>query len=209
MLELLGESIKAPNLPATVILAIVLFYWILNLIGLFDLDMFHADVDIDHDVSINSDAPHGSFVHTIFNFGDLPIAIIFSFFALFFWAGTILCNHYTGNNSIWLGLLIFIPNIIAGFIVTRFISIPLKKIYDKLNIDEVDHVTDLSGSMCVVTIECTSEEMGQAEVNKRGDSIRINIKAYPDKSLKKGDSALLIEYFPQKGYYLAEAYENK
>ncbi len=93
MLELIGESLKAPNLPATVILLIVLFYWMVNLVGLFDLDMFLVDVDHDSG-SIHSEVAPGSFMHTIFNFGDIPVAILFSFFALFFWAGTILCNHY-------------------------------------------------------------------------------------------------------------------
>src|SRR6478735_8232183 len=167
MFELLQESIRIPNLPATVLLLIVLVYWIINLVGIFDLEILGDGVDVDgHDV----DADHDSFLGKTFDFGDLPITIVFSFFALFFWMGTILCNHYLGNGSMLIALVIYIPCIIVGFIITRFISIPLAKGYNWLNDhSEEAEDADLCGSVCTVTIEANATSKGQGEINRNGD----------------------------------------
>src|ERR1043165_6282643 len=107
MFELIEESLRFPNLPATVLLLIVLVYWIINLIGMADIEIFgHGDIGTDSD--IHSD----TFLGKTFDFGDLPITIVFSFFALFFWMGTILCNHYLGNGSMIIALIIYIPCIV-------------------------------------------------------------------------------------------------
>lgn len=203
MLELISESLKIPNLPATVLLIIVILYWIINLLGLFDVEMFDAD---------GGDSPAGSNSHTgvmsnVFTFGDLPITIVFSFFALFFWMGTILSNHYIGNTSLIIGLAIFVPNLILGFVLTKIIVIPLNKVYKLLNQESHEASTDFSGSTCIINIEADDKRIGQGEINNYGDSILVNIKSSEGKVLKKGQNVLLIEYLPEKGYYLAEPYE--
>jgi hypothetical protein len=207
MIELITESFRIPNLPVTIVLLIVILYWIVNLVGLFDLDMFHADAD--HHVHAETDGHSHSAFGTMFDFGDVPIAIIFSFFTLIFWSGTMICNYYLGNSSLFFALLIYIPNIIAAFAVTKIIAIPLSKGYKLLNDNTEDAATsDFTGSVCMVTIEAGPASMGQGEINRGGDVFRINIKTYPKKLLKKGQSGLLIEYFPDKGYYIAEPYES-
>lgn len=204
MIELISESFKIPNLPVTIFLLIVIFYWIVNLIGFFDLDMLQGDADLDHDAHAGSH----SWFSNVFDFGDVPVAIVISFFTLIFWAGTVICNYYLGNSSLVFALIIYIPNIIGAFAVTRIIAIPLSKGYRLLNAHTEDAITgDLTGSVCRVIIEAGPDSMGQGEINRNGDPLRINIKTYPQKILKKGQSGLLIEYFPDKGYYIADPYE--
>ena len=204
MLELFSESFRIPNLPATILLLIVLLYWIINLLGVFDIDMFHGDVgDIDHDVHAES---HGGL--NVFNFGDLPITIVISFFALFLWMGTILSNFYFHNSSLLIGLAILIPNMIVAFILTKVVAMPLAKAYSKLNAPEEDAETDFSGSVCIINVEANHQSIGQGEINKNGDSFLVNLKTSEGKVIKKGQTALLIEYYPDKGYYLGEHYES-
>lgn len=201
MLELFHESLKTPNLPASVMLMIVLAYWIVNLVGFFDFEMFHTDAG-------EIPATGESSSTGIFDFGDLPISIAISFFSLFFWMGTVLCNHYLGNNSILIGLLIYLPNLVLGFVLARIISIPLSKLYKMLNSTNEYLPEDYAGSICVMTIEADFDSMGQGEINIKGDPIIVNIKASEGKTLQKGHGALLIEYFPSQGYYLAEPYNK-
>ncbi|MFN3405320.1 MAG: hypothetical protein ACK40G_14565 [Cytophagaceae bacterium] len=203
MIEIFEEAIKAPNLPATALLALVLLYWIVNLLGLFDLEMF-GDADVHTDADAHSESGIAKYV----GFGDLPITIVISFFALFFWTGTMFCNHYLGNSSLLLGLLIFIPNIFGGFILTKIVTAPLSKVYAMLNKPEEELTSDFTGSVCTLTIEASAQQMGQGEVNRNGDSILVHVKTSEGKILKKGQSALLIEFFPAKGYYLAEPYDS-
>jgi hypothetical protein len=208
MFELLTESFRIPNLPVTVFLLIIILYWIVNLVGVFDLDMLHADAEVGHDVDTDGHG-HDSWFGNIFDFGDVPVAIVISFFSLFFWMGTIICNYYLGNSSLVLALVIYIPNIILAFVITRAISIPLSRLYKLLNAHtEEESIGDFTGSVCVVIIEAGHTSMGQGEINRKGDVFRVNIKTYPDKNLSKGQSALLIEYHQEKGYYIAEPYDQ-
>ncbi|HEY8399992.1 MAG TPA: hypothetical protein VIK89_01950 [Cytophagaceae bacterium] len=210
MLELFTESLRAPNLPATVLLSIVLIYWLISMLGFFDLDMFDAEVEADADAPDGVGGGNGA-LHAISEFfllGDIPITILISFFALFFWMGTVLTNYYLGNTSMIFALLIYIPCLIVALLLTKIVVTPLAKLYKQLNKDEEHLPSDFSGSVGMVAIDTTHELMGQAEINRNGDCIRVNIKTTPGKSISKGQSALLIEYYPDKGYYLAEPYET-
>lgn len=210
MIELLSESFRIPNLPATILLLIVLLYWIINIIGIFDLDMLHGEAELDHG-HVDADHPHTeSFAGKTFDFGDVPIAIVVSFFVLFLWMTTILANYYLGNTSLIFALLLYVPSIIASFILTRVIAIPLSRMYKllRLHTEETVEVKDYSGSVCTVVVEASPDKMGQGEINRRGDPIRVNIKTYPGKVISKGSTALLIEYQEGKDIYLAEPYDS-
>jgi hypothetical protein len=210
MNELLNESFKNSNLPVTILLLLVLFYWVINLVGIFDLDMLSGDAELDKG-HIETETDSDSFLGKTFDFGDLPIAIVISFFVLFFWMITILTNYYLGNSSLFFALIIYIPAIIGSFMVTRIITIPLAKIYSmlKLNTEEAESVSDYTGAVCKVFVEATSESNGQGEINRNGDPIRVNIRTYPGKQMLKGSSALLIEYIKGGDYYMAEPYDSE
>jgi len=210
MVELISESFKVPNLPATILLLLILLYWVVNLIGIFDFEMLLGDADFGKDVEVDHDLDSDSFLGKTFDFGDVPIAIAASFFVLFFWMSTLLTNYYLGNSSLWFALIIYIPAIIGSFIITRLITIPLSKLYSLLHLhtEETDTNNDFTGSVCTLFVEASEDKSGQGEINRNGDPIRVHIRTYPGKVLKKGQSALLIEYFADKGYYIAEPYES-
>lgn len=212
MLEVFHEAISFANLPATVLLAVVILYWIVSLLGMFDLEMLSAEADMDadgHSVESDGHTNPSSVTTSIFDFGDLPITIVASFFVLFFWLGTMISNYYLANSSLLFALVIYIPNIIFGFVLTKIIATPLSKLYRLLSAsEEQESSVDFTGSVCTVMIETNGEKIGQGEINRNGDPIRINIKTSPEKFLKKGQTALLIEYYFEKGYYLAEPYES-
>src|SRR5690606_25256319 len=121
---------------------------------------------------------------------------------------TVLTNHYLGNTSMIFALIIYAPCLIGALLLTKVVASPLSKLYKVLNKEEEHLSSDFSGSVGLVAIDTTHELMGQAEVNRDGDCIRVKIKTTPGKSISKGQSALLIEYYPEKGYYLAEPYES-
>ena len=55
MRELLEASISYVNFPFTVLLGLVLLYWITVIVGLLDLDLFDVDLDVDADVDVDVD----------------------------------------------------------------------------------------------------------------------------------------------------------
>lgn len=202
MLQLFSESLKAPTLPATILLLIVLVYWLVNLLGIVDFDGGDADVDGSSENDTNLSGK-------ILDFGDMPFTITISFFALFLWMGTVLSNHYLSNSSMLLGIAVLVPNLLLSFVLTKMVAKPIGKLFKFLNNkSEIEGTSDFSGSVCTVNIGADDVHIGQAEINKDGDCFRINIKTSESKVLKKGQTALLVEYFPSKGYYLAEPYES-
>src|SRR5690606_35609471 len=132
MLELITESLRAPNLPATILLMIVLVYWLVSLLGFFDLDMFDTDVEADADAHADGHAGGHGALHSIsefFHLGDIPITILISFFALFFWMVTVLLNHYLGNTSMIFALILYVPGVFVGLFFTKIIALPMSRFY--------------------------------------------------------------------------------
>lgn len=213
MLEVLHESLKAPNLPATFLLILVSVFWLISLIGLVDLDL---DFDVDADADVDADGHletggGGNFFNSILQFfhvGELPVTIIISFFSLFFWMGSVLLNHYLHNDSMLLGLIFMLPAVFGAAFLTKVVTKPILKIYRKLKAEEEQMPSDFSGSVVVITSEGSEDRLGQGEINRAGDSIKVYIKTMHGE-VKKGQSALLIEYKKELGYYIAAPYEQE
>jgi hypothetical protein len=219
MFELLEESFRLANLPATIVLIFVLFYWIIVLLGFIDFELFqphldiHADIagDVELDTHADADVNATDFFNTVLQFfyiGELPITIIFSFFALFFWMGSVLSNHYLQNNSLMFAMLLFMANLILCLLVTKMVSAPFARLYRRLNTPETEITSDFSGSVCTIVVENSESRLGQAEINQNGDCLRINIKTSDGTPLKRGETGLVIEYKKTEGYYIVSPYQQ-
>ena len=102
MQELYQHAFSPVNLPFTVPLLVCLIYWLLMILGLFDLDSFNPNFDVSHDAHIDGhvdahadghiDANHhsgahaqGGMFHAIFDFLnvlDVPLMIVMSILTL-------------------------------------------------------------------------------------------------------------------------------
>ncbi|MGB0525501.1 MAG: hypothetical protein ACPGJS_21170 [Flammeovirgaceae bacterium] len=210
MWELLEESLRAVNFPYTLLLGLVLFYWLTVFLGLLDLDFLSIDVDVDADVDVDMDADidaghHGGFsfgklLH-FFNIGEAPFMIIMTFLSLYMWVGSILFNHFMQNSSGLLAAGFAIPLIIVSLFLTKFSSWPFAKVFKALNKEED---TNVIGKLCEVKVGASDKYLGQAEVNGEKYHQLINIKAVEGVELKKGEHALILEYVEDGNYYIVE-----
>lgn len=212
MWELFRESILPLNLPYTVLLGLVLFYWLTVFLGALDIDLFHfdvgvdADIDVDIDVDADIDAgghsslSWGKVLH-FFNIGEAPFMIILSFMSFFMWAGSVLFNHYTGNSSQLVAFGLFFLLFIVSLFLTKFCSIPFAKffaVFDK----QLDR--NVIGAVCQVKVSATENSLGQAEVDTEDFHQLVNIKTVEGLTLKKGDTALILEYNEEDNYYIVD-----
>ena len=154
MMDFLTEVFSAANIVPTGLMILVVMYWLLVILGVVGMDMFDIDVDVDADLGIDADfdvdmdidggvetAPgsqlgggsattgNESFLRVVFDFfflGDVPIVIIGSFLALFFWITTFVVNHYLNPDQqfVW-SLLWLVPNLVATLILTRIALWPV------------------------------------------------------------------------------------
>ena len=141
MQELFHAAITAPNLLYTVLLGVVLLYWLSVFVGAMDIGSFDLDIDVDADLDADVDADvdagsgGGWFAGALhfFNFGRLPFMIVFSFLVLGMWTMSILANHYWSDGTAIFPMIIFLPMLFVSLVITKIITTPLVPIFESLD----------------------------------------------------------------------------
>lgn len=209
MKELFTAASSAPNLIPTLLLAFVILYWLVVLIGAIDIDSLDVDVNVDTDVDVDVDADGelsgGGLdrVLAFFNLGQVPLMVFLTFWILPVWVLSVLGNYYLGNSSFLIGLIILLPSLIAGLFIAKVLTNPLAKVFGKLNQESNETVI---GKICTITTQATHQRVGQALVQTSGAPLLLNVKTYEGVSLERGDTAMVIEQQEGRNIYYIEPY---
>jgi hypothetical protein len=225
MKELLEAAFSWVNIIPTSLLIFVLIYWLIVILGLvhvdaLDLDVHaaaHAEVDT-HSVllsEVHTDSPHPvakpaevapvSWLDQALSFLNLGKVVFVSFLALPLWVISILANHYLGNESFIISLVLLIPAFIASLFAAKLLTTPLVKAFSYLyNDPEKEAVV---GRVCTLLLPASHDRMGQAVIRRNGTVLMLNVKTAEGKQLDKGASALVINFEKGKNYYLIEQLE--
>lgn len=216
MTELLHFAFAPVNLPFTLLLLIVLLYWLTVMVGVLDFSSFDFDVhtDLHHDihvdkgvnVEVNTNVGWFGVVLAYFNFGRVPFMIIMSFVSLFLWVGSILGNHYIGGGTVWVALLLFVPNLIVSLFLAKLVTNPLKWVFRE-DADEVESNHRMIGKTCTVLLSVNDQKIGQAEVAiQRGAPLLLTVRTTTGNKLARGEKGLIIDYDKNAHTYLIEPY---
>lgn len=217
MLELLHFAFEPVNLPFTLLLIIVLLYWLTVIVGLLDVNVFdlhvdthiHPHVHVDKGVQIDVDANAGFFstILAFFNVGKVPFMVIISVLALFLWVGSMLGNYYIGQGSSLVAFLLLVPNMAVGLFMTKFLTNPLQHLFrDTPN--EFERNRDMVGRTCTILLPVSDQKIGQAEVGvQRGAPVLVIVKATDGHRLTRGEKGLIIDYDKNSHTYLIEPYQ--
>jgi hypothetical protein len=215
MVELITAAFAPVNVLFTVLLLVLGLYWVMVILGVLDIDLFHidvldvgveADVDVDVDAAMGLEgAGHGP-LYAILHFfyiGEIPLMILVSIMVLSLWAFSMLGNYYLnpeGEGS--MAVAIAFGNLAISTVVLKFVALPLRRFYILLNKD-CNAPPDVVGSTCrVVTTEVTTDRMGQAEVATKGAPILLNVLARSPHIFARGQEAVIVERDDVKGTYL-------
>jgi hypothetical protein len=194
MQELLQESIRLINFPLTLLMGLILLYWLLAMFGAMDMHFLHFDGHTDSHMDVDA-APHGISGHlaSFLHLGEAPVMVILSLLITFMWGGSMTLNHYFNEgDSILLGVVYLIPNFIVGVALTGLIAIPVSAFFSKLN-DEENIKKDVIGDICKVVSRQVDEKSGQAEVTMHGAPVLINARtAGNTEFLTKGQKAVVV-----------------
>ena len=211
MTELFQAALAAENIIYTLLLVLVLLYWLSVIAGGLDMNAFDVDLDIDADLEADMDADvdgaggtSGWLVGALhfFNFGKLPIMVILSFAILFAWMINVLMNHYLGGGSLTFALMLMIPNLFISLILTKIITTPLIPVFKQLNTPEEE--VDFVGMICKLTVSANQTKKGQAEVIHKNRSLLIYVKVDEDEvdKINKGEQAVILRPSEDASYYL-------
>lgn len=190
-----------PTVVYTIPLAVCLVFWLLSLLGIFDLDFL--DVDIDSDVGFAG-------LLATFGLAGVPITLSLSLLFLFAWSFSLF-------SAAW--LLPWLPEgilynaggaavLILGFIFSVYLTGKVTQPLSKLFIThEARSNRSLVAHQCEITSLTVNERFGQAKVEDGGAGLIISVRAETPNDFKKGDSALIYEYDPDKNLYFISQHD--
>lgn len=197
MPALLKNAFTGANIIPTVLLILVVLYWIIVIIGALDFDFLDFDLDLDGgDVS-------GPFYALLafLRVGELPFMFVFSILILNFWIIAMFMYYLPIARGGAVNAVLLIPAMILAMFITRFLFYPLKVLL-KYSRWREDRDNDLIDQFCTLKCEVQDGRLGQAEVKRDGASLVINVKSeYEEVSFHKDEVALISRKDIEKNLY--------
>lgn len=201
-----------PTAIPTVLLAVLLVYWVMSIIGLVDMgDSVELHTDVAHGPHDLHDLPD---MHTLAGYlvalglGGVPLSVAASVLVFCTWLSTALLHQY---------VLAWLPTetlrLLAGCAVLLFsggLSIPVAaRVLRPLRGLFVKHAArsndSLVGLNCRITTQSVDRTFGRADVDAHGASINIRVWAAAPNLLTKGAQAIIVAYDPATSQYEVQA----
>jgi len=212
MNELFHTAFHVVNLIPTILLLLVVIYWLLVVLGTLDLGLGEFDIEPEIEVEAGTDmaeaggeinASSGLFneVLSFFNLGKVPFMVFMTALVLPMWFISMNVTYYFGIGSFLISLIVLAPNFIFSLFLAKILTIPFVGIFRRLH-DEAMHKDELIGKSCIVTLTCNSDSIGQVEVKISGDSFILNAKTRDGIELPKGSSAVVVERIVSSDYFI-------
>ncbi|NLL06747.1 MAG: DUF1449 family protein [Clostridiaceae bacterium] len=211
MLELFKLSITGINIIPSVLLGIIVLYWLSVIIGAIDIDLFDFDLDLDLDLDI----PEGEVITSPFhgflaflNVGEIPFMIVLSVFCLSLWTISMIIAVLPIVSEGLINAILIIPNIIVSLFITKAVTHPLKGLFKGVMRD-VESDIKIEGQLCTLLSDIKYGRLGQAEIERLGSSILINVKVQEQgETLLKGDKAIVLKKVEDRSYYIIKKFEG-
>ncbi len=217
MNQLFQEAFATENIVLTVLLALLLMYWLLVIIGGLDIESldfdFDADMDVDLDADLDLDVDAdgadgatvggGFWISTLqfFNVGEAPLMIILTVLVTCMWAISILSNYYLNDGSLNLAAVFLLANFVGSLFITKIITTPIARLYRKIKSNYAEAV-DYLGRTGKAMTPLKGDRLGQAEIIVENSSLRINVKSIGGIEIERNSDIEVVGERPDEGYYL-------
>lgn len=213
-----------PNAVTTVIVGVLLVYWIFVFLsgsGFDDPDLgfdFDVDVpdapdansgemdDIDSDSDPSPEKQEGFFIKFMkfINVGRVPFMLILSTFKFFLWIGSLITTQLINVTSWGLySLLILIPLAFAGIFLTKFATNPMAKFFHEIGYKGEEEI-DFLGRSGKMLSNIRDQKIGVAEFMVDKNPIRLNVVSRDGSELKFGDYVIVSDESDDRKRYFVE-----
>jgi len=201
--EIWNLAISPQVLPLTILLVPVALYWVLNVIGVLDLEFL--DADFNSDGIDNPDTTAGQWLQgalRIVNAKDVPVMVVFSILVILLWACAMLGNLWLNpGRTGFLGGVIAIVGLVAAVILTRFVVTPLKPFFRIIRAED-EKLPPVIGRTGVVRTAVVDERSGQVEVENAEAPLLLNARLLPGAApLSRNTEVIVISHDPLTGIY--------
>ena len=199
-----------PTIAFSVIIIFSLFYWLLAVLGLVEIDVLDFDIgDIDSDLPINqNDALSNLNVMSglLLKLGlnGVPITIVITLLALVGWIISFMLVYFIEPLlpglivKILFNLAVLVGATYCAAIITAVLIKPLRPIF-KATTQEVQKV--ILGQTAIVRTGEVTENFGEATLEDGGAGLIIKVRPYKNETFKRGDRVVLLEYVQDQHVY--------
>jgi hypothetical protein len=223
--ELVDASLQFPTVVFTIVLGIVVVYWVFVLLGTLDIDLFGGDADVsgaakgigdmltggakggaeafhaDAGADADADLDGGGLWHGL-GLGDVPVTISVSLIVTLSWVGSLLVMHYVAGTAGWQRAVVLVVAIAIALPIAALLVRPLAPVFAvkeaKSNADDIGHG-------CTITTGSVDDNFGQATVFDGGTVLVIQVRCEHRGKLARGDKALIIEFDQVRQAYVVES----
>lgn len=195
MAVLFAEMFQPVNLPATILLGLVLVYWLLVIIGVVGVELFEFDLGVDAEGIEQGQLGLLPGVLQFFHLGDVPVTVFGSVFALLYWTGTMLANHYLNPGwSLAMGGLLLVGCVLTSLLVTRLVILPAVPFFRRMNAADQERVRP--GQLARVSTSELTGTFGEVTIEQNGPPIVLNARCSGAR-LVRGDLVELLVHNPE------------
>lgn len=212
MTAVLTAAAAFPTVLYTVLLGIVVVYWLFVMLGALDTDALGEGIDADFDggdVDVDGDGGDGGdgagALSSWFGLRRVPLTISLSLVVLFGWTFTLLGMHWTEGVSRWVaGPIVFVAATLVAVAIAAVAVRPLAPVFrTHAGKTRADYI----GSTCEISTGHVDATFGQATVTDGGTVLVIPVRCdKPDNGLQRGAHALVIDYDQDREAYVVEPY---
>jgi hypothetical protein len=208
--ELLQASFSPHQLLLTILLGLVVCYWLMVIAGVLDVesdvaDGFgdgHSDVHSGHHVDTG-----GVWISTgrFIGFSKVPLVVWTSFMTLFMWFFSLVLNEYWNPEvSLSRAVVLLLPNALASVIITKIVTIPIAKLFTAMTDADKEGEKILGRTGFVISME-VDETYGQIEIPGNGAPLLVNARCLPGApALSKGTPVCVKSAGPDEKFYYIE-----
>lgn len=212
MTEFLNAILAYPTVVYTILLGVVVVYWLFVLLGALDIDLLgdadldghgHADLHVDGhghgdghgpgDHPGDADADHAGGLAGIIQtlgLGGVPVTLMLSVLILAAWGFCLGATELLGRAG-WLAFAAPLVSLALAVPVTAGVIRPLRRFFVSL---AAPQNRDLLGKICTITTLRVDERYGQAEVEDGGAGLIVQVRSTDPGRLNRGDRALIFDY---------------
>ncbi|WP_038210609.1 hypothetical protein [Xenophilus azovorans] len=213
MREFLSVVFGFPTFIYSLLLAVMLVYWIAAIVGLVDFGESSIDLDIAQHADASAD-DLGAIAGYVVAFGlsGVPFSIVVTLLVVIGWTLSTLAGIWllawvpTLALQVVAGLVVLAACFALSIVIAARLVRPLRGAfvtqYARQN-------SDLIGQPCTITTGVVDEREGHAEVAQRGAGILIQVWAPSPNPLRRGSRALIVDYDAARRRYLVQPMEGE
>lgn len=189
------------------LLAFMLLYWLVALVGLVETDAIDHWVLFDgsdhaHGVEHSASALAGLLLKV--GLGGIPLTVILTVLFLLAWLASYLLCHLVPMPQGWTWINVLTGSVVAaaalvlGFVTTVLVLRPLRGVVNKIAPAEEPKV--LLGRSGMVRSAVVNATQGYGSVDDGGGGLNLQLRS-PERELVRGTEVVLIEHLPEQGVW--------